>query len=112
MNYPIFSKMAIIMQDDKATAIRETNYARRRFCNYLEEQLEGTDYTDSDKTHLTVAFIYLNDVIQRLIEDDYSHHAFNDMILVHYYFGDRTHKMLRDLEAMARKKYIYGDEEE
>ena len=100
------------MQDNKATAIRETNYARRRFCNYLEEQLEGTDYTDSDKTHLTVAFIYLNDVIQRLIEDDYSHHAFNDMILVHYYFGDRTHKMLRDLEAMARKKYIFGDEEE
>ena len=103
--------MTNTMQDNKATALRETNYARRRFCNYLEEQLEGTDYTDSDRTHLVVAFIYLKDVMQRLIENDYSHHAFNDMILLHYCFDDRTHKMLRDLETMARKKYMKGEEE-
>ena len=94
------------MQDNKAIAIREANYARRRFCNYLEEQLEGTDYTDSDRTHLVVAFIYLNDVIHRLIEDDYCEHAFNEMLLLHYYFDERTQRMLKTIE-----KKVKGEEE-
>ena len=94
------------MQDDKTTAIRETNYARRRFTNWLDEQLKDTDYTDSDRTHLVVGFIYLSDVIQRLIADDYSESAFNDMLLLHHYFDDRTQGMLRTIEKKVR-----GEEE-
>ena len=94
------------MQDKKVIAITETNYARRRFTNWLDEQLKDTDYTESDRTHLVVAFIYLSDVIQRLIADDYSESAFNDMLLLHHYFGDRTQRMLRTIEKKVR-----GEEE-
>ncbi len=106
MKYPIFPQNANIMQDNKATAIRETRYARRRFANYLEEQLKDTDYTQSDKTHLVVAFIYLNDVMHRLIEDDYGRYAFNDMLLLHHYFDERTQRMLKTLEDKVK-----GEEE-